>query len=352
MSKSVPYDQEYFDKYIRYEGTDIADAINAGRIYFCGRQKGKMVLDIGIGSGEFIKRRKRTWGYDINKAGVKWLKQQGLYTKNFNDFDMITMWDVIEHCPSPEWYFNKFKKGMKLLTSIPIFKDLEKIRESRHYRPDEHYYYFTREGFIDYMSLYGFSLIEEADFEIGAGREEIYSFCFKKDLPDFSDLLLKYRDKHTTSFYGSSAHLYFDKVAEQVIDLNPKSILDYGCGRSDIASYFWNDGAREIRRFDPAVPQYKDFPEETFELVFAFDLMEHIRMTDVDDVLARIREKSGRCLFSISLVPARAKLEGDFQPHVTLLEPDEWMRWIEDYFGSVKKISVGYDNILFLRAGL
>ena len=54
------------------------------------------------------------------------------------------------------------------------------IKNSKHYRPNEHYYYFTSYGLINYMKDSDFDLIKLDDFETKAGREEILTFVFVK----------------------------------------------------------------------------------------------------------------------------------------------------------------------------
>lgn len=182
MSKSVPYDGDYFDKYVGYEGQEIAKRINAARIGLVNKYAGSRanVLDVGIGSGEFIKSRPQTRGFDINPKAAAWLKAERLWAESFELFPAVTFWDVIEHIPEPAQYFDRIRGGAFLFTSIPVFADLGRIRESKHYRPNEHYYYWTKQGFIDWLAMHGFKLLEVNDDETKAGRESILSFAFRK----------------------------------------------------------------------------------------------------------------------------------------------------------------------------
>lgn len=182
MSNPVPYDDAYFDKYVGYEHTEIANAINAGRIALVNRHLGPKasVLDIGIGSGEFIKNRPNTFGYDINPKAVAWLKKRMRWSDKFCVFEGFTFWDVLEHVPTPADYFAKMPDDAFVFVSIPIFADLKRIRESKHYRPSEHLYYFTEQGFIDWMALHRFYPHERTDFETKAGRDNILSFAFRR----------------------------------------------------------------------------------------------------------------------------------------------------------------------------
>lgn len=177
----VNYDAEYYDKCKNYEGREIAKKINAGRIALVQKHFGDgLAVDVGIGSGEFIKNRPETYGRDINPVAIEWLKRNDLWARYLGDFEALTFWDVIEHVPTPEDYFRQISPGAYLFTSLPIFDDLSLIRQSKHYRPGEHLYYWTESGFVQWMKLHGFQLLERQAFEIEAGRKDILSFAFAK----------------------------------------------------------------------------------------------------------------------------------------------------------------------------
>jgi hypothetical protein len=182
MKITASYDADYFNKCAGYEDKEIALKINAGRIAMVNEHAGAdvNVLDVGIGSGEFIKKRPHTFGFDVNPVAIDWLKSCGLFASDLERFSAFTFWDVLEHVESPAFYFGPMAGGSFVFVSIPIFSNLKRIRQSRHYRPGEHLYYFTETGFTDWMAMNGFHLIDRQDFEMKAGRENIVSFAFRK----------------------------------------------------------------------------------------------------------------------------------------------------------------------------
>lgn len=349
MSIRVEYAKQYFDNYVALEGKEIAKKLNAGRVALVERHTGVTpALDIGVGSGEFVKTRASTFGYDINYNAVRWLKQNGRYSDDFRSFKVFTFWDVIEHVEDINHYFRRVAPGSFVFTSLPIFDDLRRIRKSKHYKPGEHLYYWTKQGFVDWMALYGFKLLEADDFETKAGRESIVSFAFQRILPGYHETLEQYQ-KIYSAVYGASSMIYFDHLAPIVVDMDPKSILDFGCGRSDLVSYFWKDGERKIAKYDPAIPLYKKMPDDGFDLVICNDVMEHILMHDVDKIFNEIREKSKKVIFTISLRPAKAHLPDGRNAHVTLLSESEWTRWVKSAFGTANKVPLPWDHLLMLK---
>lgn len=347
----VAYDEAYYEKYVGYEGSEIERALTRGRIELVGRHVGadRAVVDIGVGCGTFVAARPNTWGTDINPRAVERLKAEGRYAADVSGFAAHTYWDVIEHIEQPGLYFRTVPDGGHLFCALPVFDDLAEIRQSKHYRPGEHLYYWTERGFVDWMAEYRFRLVEQSDHEIRAGREAIQAFAFVRDRPGYHETLAQYRRLYEPHYGASATGLYLDLVAPLVLARDPGSILDWGCGRSDLAAHFWADGRRRIARFDPAIPGCETMPEGEFDLVLCLDVMEHIRMEDVGRVLAEIRAKSASVLFVISLRPARAKLPDGRNAHVTLLTAGEWTRWISDVLGRATKVATPWDHVLMLR---
>jgi hypothetical protein len=138
------------------------------------------VVDIGIGSGHFIESRKvSTFGYDVNPVAIRWLLERDLWWDPYaRDPDAITCWDSLEHLARPETLVRCVKN--MIFISIPIFLDPDHVIRSKHYKPNEHFWYFTRDGLTEWMRRYGFSLVEENHMETNLGREDIGTFVFKR----------------------------------------------------------------------------------------------------------------------------------------------------------------------------
>ena len=180
LNHTIEYGAEYFEKYVSYEGTPIALALNQFRVELTEKYCNS-VLDIGIGSGEFIKSSKiKIYGFDINPFGVEWLKTRKLYVNPYEEaisVDGWTFWDSLEHFQDPQNILT-LVPYCYVFISIPIFKNILEIKDNKHYRPDEHFNYFTTEGLINYMQYSGFQIIEYSDGETQVGRQSIFTFVF------------------------------------------------------------------------------------------------------------------------------------------------------------------------------
>lgn len=79
-----------------------------------------------------------------------------------------------------------------------------------------------------------------------------------------------------------------------------RSVLDYGCGRGDAQRFFrvdalWNV---EYAGYDPAVEQFKEFPEGKFDAVICTDALEHVPEEDlVGWVVDELFSKANKFVF-------------------------------------------------------
>lgn len=191
--KTIVYDEKYWDKLKGYENKPIDNEITLFRCNLVEKYcKYTNILDVGCGTGRFLKAyydRVQCWmfGFDIMPETITWLRKNAMYVDPSkavpNDIKGICFWDSLEHLAEPGEVLDKIKQGY-VFVSIPIFKDITKVRESKHYRPNEHFWYFTNEGLIYFFRSYGFKLLERLDGEIQAGRENIYTYVFTKGMID------------------------------------------------------------------------------------------------------------------------------------------------------------------------
>jgi hypothetical protein len=173
------YDAAYFDTYLKLSRTSLGRELTAARVEFVSRfYKGEM-LDFGIGSGQFISSRgDLTYGWDINPEALKWLSYNDLLGSPGTNYQAISFWDSLEHLEDPaealshalQWAF----------VSMPVFKDLDHIRSSKHFKPGEHLWYFTLDGFEKYVTSLGFEIVCTSNMEIKLGREDIWTFALSR----------------------------------------------------------------------------------------------------------------------------------------------------------------------------
>ncbi len=186
MGKLIEYGADYFYSYARLEGSEIGVKLNAGRVAMVKRHcaDGARVLDIGAGSGAFVAAA-RSWGidtagYDINPRTVQALRNVAAFSDDPAGVEVFTFWDSLEHMPEPSVWLDRVPVGGIVVAAIPVFRDLRRVRESKHYKPGEHLYYWTPAGFESWMAHRGFELIEVSEHEVQAGRQDIGAYAFAR----------------------------------------------------------------------------------------------------------------------------------------------------------------------------
>lgn len=179
VPKDRPYDADYFSRYKELADTDLGRELTAARIRLVARHYTGPVLDVGIGAGQFVTARPETKGYDVNPAGVEWLKERGAWANLYRDrYPALTFWDSLEHIDRPDVAVARAEKWV--FVSVPIFSGAEHIIRSRHFRRDEHIWYWTHDGLVAWFCEQGFELVESNGIETALGREGIGSYAFAR----------------------------------------------------------------------------------------------------------------------------------------------------------------------------
>lgn len=193
--RAVPYDEPYFEKYVRMGDTTQGQKITDTRIDFLVTWVEKdhtSILDIGIGSGHFLTGLTTRWwpyvahkhwsvyGTDVNPVGIEWLKTHKLFAPEDLKANVLTFWDVLEHIPDPSPIFNHHQPEW-IFAAMPIYHNEEHVFRSKHYKPGEHCWYFTEAGFRRWMASFGYICVGVNAREIvQGGREDIWSFVFRR----------------------------------------------------------------------------------------------------------------------------------------------------------------------------
>lgn len=177
--QETPYDDDYFEKYVGYANTDFGIKLNAARLAMVERlfPKGSLV-DIGIGSGQFMETI-GCFGFDINPVAVDLINETSFFLDpHIETVDCATFWDSLEHIVEIAQILAHVRKFA--FVSIPIFEDINHVVSSKHFRPDEHCWYFTDAGFKKFMEAHGFAVVEQNTMETDLGREGIGTYACKR----------------------------------------------------------------------------------------------------------------------------------------------------------------------------
>lgn len=155
-------------------------------------QGSERVLDFGCAEGIYLEylageghSRGSLTGVDISPQMVEVVKGKGFagFTTDeqlpARQFDLITMWDVIEHVPSPVDTFSELAKalapGGRILLETPRVGLLSDIMGERfeHYLPIEHLHLFTRGALVATAERAGLTVLAARSFGANAPAARI-----------------------------------------------------------------------------------------------------------------------------------------------------------------------------------
>lgn len=181
-----PYDRDYFAKYLGYAATELGQALTRARMEFILRHAPELglLIDVGIGCGQFVAAARQAGleanGWDVMPPAVEWLERNGICLDPRRTFaDALTFWDSLEHLPDPAAYIVSAREWV--FCSLPIVPGDGPPRANwKHFRPDEHCWYWTRSGLIGWMAEQGFRCVEHNTMESLLGREDVSTFAFRR----------------------------------------------------------------------------------------------------------------------------------------------------------------------------
>lgn len=183
------YDQAYFDRYAEQARTPLGQRLMAARVDLVRRHlgdafEGVEMLDVGIGAGAYVEAAVAAGataqrGFDVNPAGVRWLQARGAWGDLYRGgWTVATFWDALEHIRDPRAALAAVDRWA--FVAIPIFRDAAHVLASKHFRRDEHYWYFTRAGFRAFAEAEGFEVVDLVATETALGREDVETFVLRR----------------------------------------------------------------------------------------------------------------------------------------------------------------------------
>jgi 2-polyprenyl-6-hydroxyphenyl methylase/3-demethylubiquinone-9 3-methyltransferase len=127
------------------------------------------------------------------------------------------------------------------------------------------------------------------------GRE-IYNDQYARFDPDYLEARPKTNAEYLARIFGNSMNI---------------SILDYGGGSGQLAERLRQQGFTRVETYDPFVPQFSTRPQATFDLLLAFEVIEHTpRPREVFADMLSLLNNPGMALYSTAIQPPEIAQQG------------------------------------------
>ena len=126
---------------------------------------------------------------------------------------------------------------------------------------------------------------------------------------------------------GTSIINYIPKINQIIKDKDIKTILDYGCGKAKHHPKEWN-----AIKYDPAIQEYQNKPQDKYDLVISTDVLEHIPVDNIQQTINEIFSYSNKWVFvSVCCRKAEAILPNGYNAHATIESAKWWRELFKPY---------------------
>jgi hypothetical protein len=155
-----------------------------------------------------------------------------------------------------------------------------------------------------------------------------------------------YRDMHG---YGAFRGLTWMKQVETlertIENIGSMRILDFGCGPLGGLARKYGDS---VLPYDPFVAKFSDCPwHRQFDVCFSSDVLEHMKVKDVDEFLRQVRATEAHYVFlNISTRRAKKNLPNGTNAHLTVRPAEWWLRRIARGLGGSFRPVLAINDLL------
>lgn len=131
------------------------------------------ILDIHCGDMYFSTHRENTYSYDLSGLHTDELVQRKLFRHPFKGANSVAFFDTLQKIQDPRLHLSGAKEY--IFISCPVFNTLDEIFVYFNEHKNKYFWYWTQTGLLNFMSAFGFELIESK-----IDKDNIGLFAFKQ----------------------------------------------------------------------------------------------------------------------------------------------------------------------------
>lgn len=152
--------------------------------------------------------------------------------------------------------------------------------------------------------------------------------------------------------YGKTSIKFLNVLSRIIKKNNFQSILDYGCGKSILIDTLKKRLSITTFKYDPAIHLYKDKPKQKFDLVICTDVLQHIPLDDLENVLKDISIYGDFIFFHIRTTFYKTILPNGDPANCTVFPKEWWEAKLSLYFKNLRIINYNSDSVTLTNANM
>ena len=153
------------------------------------------------------------------------------------------------------------------------------------------------------------------------------------------DIIEQYKILHSQKRgYGTTGKSLVPIIEPLVRMVKPKSIIDYGAGKSTLVDLVAPELEILREKYDPAVEGIDALPPGPFDMLFSTDVLEHFPEELVDEALAEMRSLAPYAIHAISLRPSGNNLPDGRPCHLCVKDIQWWREKLGEHYRRVRGV--------------
>ena len=125
--------------------------------------------------------------------------------------------------------------------------------------------------------------------------------------------------------FGSKSHV--PELLKKCLDsYGINTALDYGCGKGNVMNEVKTIYPNiQVQGYDPAVGVYSALPNQTFDLLYSTDVLEHVEPDHIDATIINLAQLTDKIMYHlIACYPAKKFLPDGRNAHLIIEKPAYW----------------------------
>lgn len=136
--------------------------------------------------------------------------------------------------------------------------------------------------------------------------------------------------------YGASSVKLLNYILPVIKEYKPISVLDYGCGRSPLIDMIAEQVPIKPFRYDPVFEEFSSLPNEKMDFLICTDVLQHVPLNDLHNVLTEISSISSNCYFHIKCTDHPTNFPNGKPTNCTVYPKEWWKEKLSEYFSSAE----------------